>query len=238
MSYLTTGRPASTDPTLQSDEQDALEHQRFPGRRRGTGNRGRKCRPEGRPRRGAGAPGSRGRADAGRRQVRLAATIPRLSPADRPPHRSREVGDRARRRGVRGGVRRAAPTSAQPSGRRKRVPHLPPAPAVTVPGLRRWRLGGLLPAACMLLVATGAAAQDSIPFIRPRAQVGSVDFRFQSEQSFSTSELGGVIALKGRGSLYQVRQLLGKLPFIGAPGHPPIRSGRAAKRCGPAPAVL
>jgi outer membrane protein insertion porin family len=69
----------------------------------------------------------------------------------------------------------------------------------------------------MLLVATGVAAQDSIPLIRPRAQVGSVDFRFQSQQSFSTSELGGVIALKGRGSLYQVRRLLGKLPFIGSP---------------------
>ncbi|HWN18158.1 MAG TPA: BamA/TamA family outer membrane protein [Gemmatimonadales bacterium] len=83
--------------------------------------------------------------------------------------------------------------------------------------LRRSLLGGLLPAACTLLGTTGVAAQDSIPFIRPRAQVGSIDFRFQSEQSFSTSELGGVIALKGRGSLYGVRQLIGKLPFIGDP---------------------
>jgi outer membrane protein insertion porin family len=69
----------------------------------------------------------------------------------------------------------------------------------------------------MLLIATGVAAQDSIPLIRPRAQVGSVDFRFQSEQSFPTSELSGVIALKGRGSLYRFRQVIGKLPFIGAP---------------------
>jgi outer membrane protein insertion porin family len=69
----------------------------------------------------------------------------------------------------------------------------------------------------MLLLSTGVAAQDSIPFIRARAQVGSIDFRFESQQSFSTSELGGVIALKGRGSLYQVRKLLGKLPFIRDP---------------------
>jgi outer membrane protein insertion porin family len=47
--------------------------------------------------------------------------------------------------------------------------------------------------------------------------VGSVDFRFQSGQSFSTSEVGGVIATKGRGSLYRFRQLVGKLPFIGSP---------------------
>ena len=88
---------------------------------------------------------------------------------------------------------------------------------MSVPDFRLSLLGGLLLAAGMLLFATGAAAQDSIPFIRPRAQVGSVDFRFQSEKSFSTSELGGVIAAKGRGSLYRLRRLVGKLPFIGDP---------------------
>jgi outer membrane protein insertion porin family len=88
---------------------------------------------------------------------------------------------------------------------------------VIAPRFPRAWLGRFLLAAGMLLVATGVAAQDSIPFIRARAQVGSIDFRFQSQQSFSTSELGGVIALKGRGSLHEVRRLLGKLPFIRAP---------------------
>lgn len=69
----------------------------------------------------------------------------------------------------------------------------------------------------MALLAPPVAAQDSIPFIRPRAQLGSIDFRFQSEQSFSTSELARVLALKGRGSLYHLKRILGKLPFIGAP---------------------
>jgi outer membrane protein insertion porin family len=85
----------------------------------------------------------------------------------------------------------------------------------------RPRLGPLLPAAWIALASTGAAAQDSIPFIRPRANVGSINFRFRSQQSFPPSELGRLLALKGRGSLYHVRSVLGKLPFIGDPAvHP------------------
>ena len=217
MSYLTTGRPASTDPTLASDEQDALSTTASlaVGAALGTvaGSAGQKL--------GFDVVQVLQDRDGGQTLVAGKYVSPPLYLGFRQPivpvHRSRELGYRDRRGGVRGGVRRVAPTAAQPSGRRKRVPHLPPAPAVIGSVSCRSRLAGLLPGACMLLVATGVAAQDSIPLIRPRAQVGSVDFRFQSQQSFSTSELGGVIALKGRGSLYGVRQLLGKLPFIGSP---------------------
>ena len=83
--------------------------------------------------------------------------------------------------------------------------------------IRRTRISALLLTAWVNLVSVPAASQDSIPFIRPGAQLGSIDFRFESQQSFSTADLGRVLALKARGSLYQVRQLLGKLPFIGSP---------------------
>ncbi len=89
---------------------------------------------------------------------------------------------------------------------------------MTGANIRRTHISALLLTAWVNLVSIPAAAQDSIPFIRPDAQLGSIDFRFESQQSFSTSDLGRVLGLKARGSLYGVRQLLGKLPFIGAPG--------------------
>ena len=89
---------------------------------------------------------------------------------------------------------------------------------MTGANIRRTHISALLLTTWVNLVSIPAAAQDSIPFIRPDAQLGSIDFRFESQQSFSTSDLGRVLGLKARGSLYGVRQLLGKLPFIGAPG--------------------
>jgi outer membrane protein insertion porin family len=62
------------------------------------------------------------------------------------------------------------------------------------------------------------AAQDSLLELRPDAQVGSVDFRFPDTQSFSAVELGSHLAVKSRGSLYNVRHLLGELPLIPTPG--------------------
>jgi outer membrane protein insertion porin family len=61
-------------------------------------------------------------------------------------------------------------------------------------------------------------AQDSLLAIRPDAQVGSVGFRFLGTQSFSEAELGAHIALRGRGSLYDLRRLLGELPLVPSPG--------------------
>jgi outer membrane protein insertion porin family len=89
---------------------------------------------------------------------------------------------------------------------------------VTGANIHRTHIGALLLTAWVNLLALPAAAQDSIPFIRPGAQLGSIDFRFESQQSFPTSDLGRVLGLKARGSLYGVRQVLGKLPFIGTPG--------------------
>ena len=63
-----------------------------------------------------------------------------------------------------------------------------------------------------------AGAQDSLLAIRPEAQVGSVGFRFPGTQSFSAAELGTQLALKGRGSVYDLRRLLGRLPLIPEPG--------------------
>jgi outer membrane protein insertion porin family len=68
------------------------------------------------------------------------------------------------------------------------------------------------------LSAGPAAAQDSLLVIRPDAQVGSVGFRFPGSRSFSESELGARIALRGRGSLYDLRRVLGELPLVPSPG--------------------
>ena len=78
--------------------------------------------------------------------------------------------------------------------------------------------GALLLALACFLAAGSAAAQDSLLAIRPDAQVGSVQFRFPGSQSFSPAELGSHIALRGRGSLYDFRQLLGELPLVPSPG--------------------
>ncbi len=80
--------------------------------------------------------------------------------------------------------------------------------------------GRALALALLMLSATlrVAAAQDSLLAIRPDAQVESVDFRFAGTRSFSSVELGEQLAVKGRGSLYDVRRLLGKLPLIPTPG--------------------
>jgi outer membrane protein insertion porin family len=80
------------------------------------------------------------------------------------------------------------------------------------------RVGALLLALTHLLGAGPAAAQDSLLAIRPDAQVGSVGFRFPGTQSFSEAELGAQLALRGRGSLYDVRRLLGELPLVPSPG--------------------
>ena len=68
-----------------------------------------------------------------------------------------------------------------------------------------------------LAVASTVGAQTVIPDIRSSATVRSIGFRFTAGESFTESELGGVLALKGRGSLYQVRHVLSELPFIRPP---------------------
>jgi len=82
------------------------------------------------------------------------------------------------------------------------------------------RCGGVFALAGIMLTATlrVAAAQDSILVVRPDAQVGSVEFRFPHTQSFSSVELSSHLAVKARGSLYDVRRLVGKLPLVPSPG--------------------
>ena len=80
------------------------------------------------------------------------------------------------------------------------------------------RAGALLLALACLPGVGPAAAQDSLLVIRPDAQVGSVGFRFLGTQSFSQSELGRQVALRARGSLYDLRRLLGELPLVPSPG--------------------
>jgi outer membrane protein insertion porin family len=71
---------------------------------------------------------------------------------------------------------------------------------------------------CSAATAT-AAGQAPVPDIRlSSARVKSIGFRFSGSESFTTTELGGVLALKGRGSFYRVRRILGELPLIGSPG--------------------
>jgi len=76
----------------------------------------------------------------------------------------------------------------------------------------------LLLALVYVFGAGPAAAQDSLLAIGPDAQVGSVQFRFSGSQSFSPAELASHIALRGRGSLYGLRRLLGELPLVPSPG--------------------
>ena len=80
------------------------------------------------------------------------------------------------------------------------------------------RVRGILLALSQLIAFGTLAAQDSLLAIRPDAQVGSVEFRFPGTRSFSQAELSSRIALRGRGSLYDVRKLLGKLPLVPSPG--------------------
>src|SRR6185295_17378543 len=101
--------------------------------------------------------------------------------------------------GVRGGVCRAPADAGEPPGRRERYPRIPEAPPVT---------RGTLGLRCLLtLLMPGlwstARAQAPIPDIRPSATVKSIGFRFTNGESFNESELGGVLALKGRGSFYR-----------------------------------
>ena len=69
----------------------------------------------------------------------------------------------------------------------------------------------------VIAVASTAGAQAPIPDIRSSATVKSIGFRFTAGESFTESELGAVLALKGRGSLYQVRHVLSELPLIRPP---------------------
>jgi outer membrane protein insertion porin family len=69
----------------------------------------------------------------------------------------------------------------------------------------------------LLAIASRLFAQDSPSAIQPKAEVGSLEFRFAGTRSFFPSELSELLQLKGRGSLYHVRQLLGKLPVLNAP---------------------
>jgi len=62
-----------------------------------------------------------------------------------------------------------------------------------------------------------AWSQSPYTDIRSSAEVGSIGFRFSGTESFSSAELGGVLALKGRKSLYKVRQIAAALPLIGPP---------------------
>ncbi|HEY7504001.1 MAG TPA: BamA/TamA family outer membrane protein [Gemmatimonadales bacterium] len=80
------------------------------------------------------------------------------------------------------------------------------------------RAGAILLTFSQLLGAGSAVAQDSLLAIRPDAQVGSVEFRFSGSRSFSQAELGTRIALRGRGSIYDLRRALGKLPLVPSPG--------------------
>ncbi len=66
-------------------------------------------------------------------------------------------------------------------------------------------------------LASTARAQAPIPDIRSSATVKSVGFRFTASESFNESELGGVLALKGRGSFYRVRHVLSELPLFRPP---------------------
>jgi outer membrane protein assembly complex protein YaeT len=73
----------------------------------------------------------------------------------------------------------------------------------------------------LLAVASRLFAQDSPSAIQPKAEVGSLEFRFAGTRSFFPSDLSELLELKGRGSFYHVRQLLGKLPVVNPPAiHP------------------
>ena len=84
-----------------------------------------------------------------------------------------------------------------------------------------WQLGPRCVAVAILAAGTVPVgrgwAQVPVPDIHSSARVRSIGFRFTGTESFSAAELEGVLALKGRGSLYQVRRVLGELPFIRSP---------------------
>jgi outer membrane protein insertion porin family len=63
----------------------------------------------------------------------------------------------------------------------------------------------------------GLRAQAPLIDIRSSAQVGSIKFRFTGTESFSTVDLAGVLALKGPGSFFRARRIVGALPLIGSP---------------------
>ncbi len=80
------------------------------------------------------------------------------------------------------------------------------------------RLGVIaLVAAAWIGTPHNAWAQSPYSDIRSSAEVGSIGFRFTGTETFPSAELGEVLALKGRKSLYQVRQLAAALPLIGPP---------------------
>ncbi|MFL5514440.1 MAG: outer membrane protein assembly factor [Gemmatimonadales bacterium] len=62
-----------------------------------------------------------------------------------------------------------------------------------------------------------AWGQSPYTDIRASAEVGSVGFRFSGTESFSSADLGAVLALKGRKSFYKVRQIAAALPLVGPP---------------------
>ena len=74
-----------------------------------------------------------------------------------------------------------------------------------------------LVASAWIGIARNSWAQSSYSDIRSPAEVGSIGFRFTDTESFPAAELGGVLALKGRTSLYRVRKIAGALPLIGPP---------------------
>jgi outer membrane protein insertion porin family len=86
--------------------------------------------------------------------------------------------------------------------------------------VKGWHLGPRIAAVIALVAGAAssrAAGQLPIPDISSSARVRSIDFRFTGTESFSAAELGGVLALKGRGSLYRVRRIVGELPLIQSP---------------------
>ena len=91
---------------------------------------------------------------------------------------------RAHDDGVGGGIRRPPPSAPQRARLGRRVPDLPPAPAVKSGG------GCLAALGLLLAAAQGAAAQDSLIPVRRDAQVTSVAFRFAGTSTFSDGELG------------------------------------------------
>ena len=66
----------------------------------------------------------------------------------------------------------------------------------------------------------GLQAQAPLIEIGSSAQVSSIKFRFSGTESFSTVDLAGVLALKGPGSFFRARRVMGALPLIGSPRRP------------------
>jgi outer membrane protein insertion porin family len=68
-----------------------------------------------------------------------------------------------------------------------------------------------------VLTAAPVVGQAGPLVLRPSAQLASVDFSFRTTQSFRVGDLEKRLVLRGRGSFYRTRRVLGKLPLIDQP---------------------